>query len=445
MFNIGKTEALIEKLLPSLEELEHLFDELWPICRSITGKGFEQSLDLLKQINPEIQSRYVKSGTKVLDWEVPKEWNIRNAYIDHEDGTRIVDFKENNLHVVSYSTPIDSWLTLDELQNHLYSLENMPEAIPYVTSYYKSHWGFCITHKRRQSLKQGRYHVVIESSLENGRLTYGHHYLKSSRDTEEEVLLSTYLCHPSMANNELSGPIVTTYVLRALSQLPTRRFNYRTVIVPETIGSIAFLSTEGEKLKKNCKAGLVINCCGSSHPYTYKRSRDGKNDIDAISEHVLKSENAPHEIVDFFPFGSDERQYCSPGFNLPVGSLMRAMYGKYDEYHTSLDNRSFISFRAMRETVKLYLKVLLSFEGNKRFRSNVMYGEPQLSPRGLYPTLGSAQLSSHVLTWMMWFLNFADGKHDLCTIANKAGCSVIDLSEIADVLVEKNLISEYSE
>jgi aminopeptidase-like protein len=243
-----------------------------------------------------------------------------------------------------------------------------------------------------------------------------------------------------VANNELSGPLVTTFLYRILSGMKGLRYDYRFVVVPETIGAITFLHQEGDKLKKRCAAGFVVNCCGTTHPFTYKKSRRATHDVDRITQLVLKWAQVPHSVVDFFPSGSDERQYCSPGFNLPVGSLMRAMYGTYPEYHTSLDNKSFISFKALRETIKLYLKVLFSLEENRVFKTTVSRGEPHLSPRGLYPTLGSQQETEDALLWMMYLINYSDGKHDLCSIAELAGCGILDLASISKSLLDKDLL-----
>jgi len=425
----------IAEQLPTESEVEALFDRLWPICRSITGNGVRESFAILSEVAPYELSE-VPSGEKVLDWTVPKEWNIEDAFVEDESGHRVIDFRRNNLHVLGYSVPVDQWFSLDELQPHLYSLPEQPDAIPYFTTYYKERWGFCLEDRRRKALAPGRYRAVIRSVLAPGSLTYGHRLLPATHGGADEVLISSYLCHPSMANNELSGPLVTTYLYRALSRMPERRFNYRFVLVPETIGAIAYLARHGAHLKHHCKAGLVATCCGDGRAITYKRSRraDALIDrcvLDALGDYRRES-GKEFTVLDFFPSGSDERQYCSPGFNLPVGSLMRSMYTAYPEYHTSLDNKSMISFAAMVESIELYLRVCLSLEMNETLYSTVPYGEPMLGPRGLYPTLGGARYTKDVVKDIMYLFNYADGKHDLCDIAGKAGSSILDLAAAAE-------------
>ena len=425
----------IAALLPTEVEVEACFDRLWPICRSITGNGVRQSFAILGEVAP-YDLVEVPSGEKVLDWTVPKEWNIEDAFVADERGRRVIDFRQHNLHVLGYSVPVDQWFTLDQLQAHLYSLPDQPDAIPYFTTYYKERWGFCIEDRRRKALAPGRYRAVIRSTLEPGSMTYGHRLLPSTTGGTEEVLISSYLCHPSMANNELSGPLLATYLHRALSRMPERRFNYRFVLVPETIGAIAYLARHGAHLKRHCAAGLVATCCGDPRAITYKRSRRANALIDRCVQDVL--EDYRHEsgkefsTLDFFPSGSDERQYCSPGFNLPVGSLMRSMYTKYPEYHTSLDNKSMISFGSLIESIELYLRVCLSLEKNELLCSTVPYGEPMLGPRGLYPTLGGAVDTKDVVKDMMYLFNYADGEHDLCDIARRAGSSILELAAVAE-------------
>ena len=425
----------IAALLPTEVEVEACFDRLWPICRSITGNGVRQSFAILGEVAP-YDLVEVPSGEKVLDWTVPKEWNIEDAFVADERGRRVIDFRQHNLHVLGYSVPVDQWFTLDQLQAHLYSLPDQPDAIPYFTTYYKERWGFCIEDRRRKALAPGRYRAVIRSTLEPGSMTYGHRLLPSTTGGTEEVLISSYLCHPSMANNELSGPLLATYLHRALSRMPERRFNYRFVLVPETIGAIAYLARHGAHLKRHCAAGLVATCCGDPRAITYKRSRRANALIDRCVQDVLedyrRESGKEFLTLDFFPSGSDERQYCSPGFNLPVGSLMRSMYTKYPEYHTSLDNKSMISFGSLIESIELYLRVCLSLEKNELLCSTVPYGEPMLGPRGLYPTLGGAVDTKDVVKDMMYLFNYADGEHDLCDIARRAGSSILELAAVAE-------------
>lgn len=430
----------IKKLLPSEKELESIFDELWPICRSITGQGIRDSFQILNKIIP-LEIRTLHSGRQVFDWTIPKEWNIWDAYILDPNGSRIVDFKNNNLHILNYSIPIETEVELDELQNHLYSLEDQPDAIPYVTSYYKERWGFCVTHNQRQSLKLGKYKVVIKTSLQAGVLNYGHLVVPSTTGNKKEVLISSYLCHPSMANNELSGPILVAFLYQALIKLEHREYNYRFVIVPETIGSICFLSEFGEQLKENCIAGLVATCVGDKFNYNYKRSKRGDSIIDKICENLFSHiDHNSVKIRDFFPTGSDERQYCSPGFNLPIGSITRSLYGEFKEYHTSLDNKDFIDISSLKESLELYLKAVLSLENNHKFVNTNPNCEPMLGKRGLYNTIGASKDMAQRQRAFMYLLSYSDGSLDLVDIANKSDMSCYDLIEYCKELIDCGLL-----
>ncbi len=435
------TEDFLRTLLPKENELEDLFDELWPICRSLTGNGVRSSFEIIRKHIP-LELTEVPSGTLAFDWKVPKEWNIDEAYIEDASGHRVVDFKDNNLHIVSYSVPVERILSLDDLQAHLFSLPDQPTAIPYVTSYYQDRWGFCLEHNRRLALKPGNYRVVIKSNLSQGALTYGETLLPSTvPGNTDEFLLSTYICHPSMANNELSGPLVSTFIYKALSKLKARRFNYRFVFVPETIGAITMLSRNGEHLKQRCKGGLVVTCCGDGNAVTYKRSKIGNSKIDRVVENILKHESYPNTSVrDFFPTGSDERQYCSPGFNLPVGSLIRSLYGEYPEYHTSLDNKDFISFKEMNNTIILYLKSLLAFERSGPYTNLSPNCEPMLGKRNLYANVGAQKSMAEAQKAYLYLLSYSDGKHDLITIADRMNISAFDLIKYADHLIEADLL-----
>ena len=428
-----------EELLPSVSELESYFDRLWPICRSLTGNGFRHSLKILGEIVPWTVAE-IATGTRVFDWTIPREWNVSEAYLEDESGQRVLDFRVNNLHVMGYSVPVDRVLTLDELQPHLYSLPDQPDAIPYLTSYYAERWGFCLTQRQRDALRPGRYRALIRSTLADGHLTLADCVLPSTTGSTSEIMLSSYLCHPSMANNELSGPLTLAFLYRSLANRADRHFNYRFVIVPETIGAIAYLSREGERLKRDCRAGFVVTCCGDDRTFTYKQSREGNLFVDRISQAVLRERGRPHQVVPFFPSGSDERQYCSPGFNLPFGSLMRSMYGTYPEYHTSLDDKSVVSMAALRETIDLYLDVFDRMEASPLYVNTVPFGEPMLGPRGLYTTLGGVAKREKVMDWMRFLLNFADGRHELAEIARRAGCSVDDLVPIVDRLKDAGLL-----
>jgi aminopeptidase-like protein len=396
-------------------DLEKYFDRLWPICRSISGDGLRESLRILNEVMP-MNMVEVPSGKTVFDWTVPKEWNVRDAYIITPDGKKIADFKTNNLHLVNYSSPINKEVSWEDLKNHLHTVPEIPEAIPYITTYYRENWGFCISQKEYNTLShEGQYKVFIDSTLEDGHLTYGECVLKGSSD--EEIFFSTYLCHPSMANNELSGPLALSFLYKEIAAMPTRRYTYRFLIAPETIGVIAFLADKGEYLKKHMQAGYVLTCVGDPGNFTYKRSKRKTSAADRAAEHILKHSGKNHRVIEFSVGGSDERQYCSPGFNLPVGSLMRTPYQQYKEYHTSLDDKNFISFEALEETVKMYSDIVKLLELNEKYYNVVSHCEPQLGKRGLYPSGINPLFNRDELHRRLHFLSFADGEKDLIEIA----------------------------
>jgi aminopeptidase-like protein len=428
------------------KELEVYFDRLWPILRSITGEGVRQSHDILAEV-VALERHEIPSRTQVFDWTVPQEWRVHEAYLIDPNGKRLLDVKDNNLHLLNYSVPFKGILSKADLEPHLYSLPEKPEAIPYVTSYYAPRWGFCLSQRQRDALPEGNYQVVIDTELFDGSLTLSEAVLPG--ESNDEVLLSTYTCHPSLANNELSGPLVTAFLYRELQKLRERRLTYRFVFLPETIGALTYLHLRGEQLKQHLVAGYVVTCIGDPGNFTYKRSRASSLSsnlslVDRAAEHTLKHSGKPYEVIEFSPLGSDERQYGSPGFNLPVGSLMRSMYGTYPEYHTSLDNKAFVSFQAMAESTEMYLGIMKTLESNRTYKNLFPYGEPQLGKRGLYETLGRntiPELSSAVF----WLLNYADGNHDLLWIAEKSGYSIELLAKAAQACLQAGVIERKDE
>jgi len=411
--------------------------DLFPICRSITGNGVRQTLAYLSKLMPGLTVHEVPSGTPAFDWTVPKEWNVRGAYIEDERGRRIVDFARNNLHLVGYSEPVDRWLTLEELQPHLHSLPEQPYAIPYVTSYYDGRWGFCLTQEQRDQLPAGRYHAVVDSTLAPGSLTYGELIIPGKE--EKEIFLSTYICHPSMANNELSGPVVTTALARWITSLADRRFTYRIIFIPETIGSIVYLSAHLDEMKRNTIAGFVVSCVGDDRAYSLLHSRSGDTLADRVATAVMKHHAPDHIEYSYLDRGSDERQYGSPGVDLPVVSIMRTKYNSYPEYHTSLDDLTLITPAGLQGGYDAIRKSIELLEHNHAYKTTTLC-EPQLGKRGLYPTL-STKGSAAAVRAMMNVLAYSDGTRDLADIAQHIDLNPTEAIEIAEQLAQKGLLS----
>ena len=411
---MGSTSELQNKVNIG-EKMYKLACTLFPICRSITGDGVRETLNILKKII-DIEIHEVPSGTEVFDWVIPKEWNIRDAYIKDKNGKKVIDFNDNNLHVVNYSVPIQKKLSLEELKQHVFTIPEKPEWIPYRTTYYEENWGFCISENQLHELNDEVYEICIDSSLEDGNLTYGELVLPGSSD--DIVILSAHTCHPSLANDNLSGIVLLTYLAKYLTQTK-HTLTYRFIFAPGTIGSITWLS-KNNSILSNIKHGLILSCVGDSGGPTYKRSRRGNAEIDQAIEHVLKHCGMLSEIQNYSPYGYDERQYCSPGFNLPVGLFSRSQYGKYPEYHTSKDNLDFISVKNLLESYSIILQVIEILESNLRYVNQNPMCEPQLGKRGLYNHIGGDQDKDLKQLALLWVLNQSDGSKSLLEIAQRA-------------------------
>jgi aminopeptidase-like protein len=419
------------------QRMYSMIEELFPICRSITGDGVRRTLRILQNHVP-LELREVTSGTQVFDWTVPREWNIRDAWVKNSRGEKIIDFQKNNLHVVNYSIPCRGMVTLDELKRHLHSLPDYPDWIPYRTSYYQESWGFCTAHRQVESLNEGSYEVCIDSSLEPGSLTYGEYFLEGA--TSEEVLVSCHICHPSLANDNLSGVALAVALAKQLQE-SERRYSYRFLFIPGTIGAIAWLSLH-ERQTASIRHGLVLAGVGDRGPLTYKRSRQATAEIDRAASHVLEHCGIEHRMLDFSPLGYDERQFCSPGINLPAGRLSRSQYGTFPEYHTSADNLDFVHPESLRESFDACFSILSILEKNAAFLNLQPKCEPQLGKRGLYRGMGGKVDSHESELAMLWVLNLSDGSHTLLEIAERSGLTFASVHQAAQSLLGADLLKE---
>jgi aminopeptidase-like protein len=421
------------------EAMMRLIEELYPICRSITGEGLRQTLRRLGREIP-LELREVPSGTEVFDWTIPREWNVREAWIETLDGKRVVDFARHSLHLLNYSVAVDRVVPLEELRRHLHMLPDHPDWIPYRTSYYAENWGFCLTQRQADALTEPAYRVRIDTTLGPGALTYGELVLPG--ETTDEFLFSCHSCHPSLANDNLSGTAIAVALAKLLMAREKRRLTYRFLFIPGTIGSLAWLAAN-EAVVPRVTHGLVLSCLGDPGPSTYKQSRRGDAAIDRIVEHVLRRSGAEHRVTPFIPYGYDERQYCSPGFDMPVGCFMRSPNGTFPEYHTSADNLDFVRPEFLEDSLAKLERIVAIAEGDGRFVNLSPKGEPQLGKRGLYRPMGGTREAGGGYDQMtlLWVLNLADGRHTLLDMAERSGCPFADIRAAADALLEKGLLA----
>lgn len=418
-----------------------LMSELFPICRSITGNGVRRTLERLREIIPLVVHE-IPSGTQVFDWTVPDEWNVNDAYVMDEQGQRIIDFRQNNLHLLGYSIPFEGEMDLEDLKPHLYSRPDLPHAIPYLTSYYERRWGFCVDDHTLRGIRPGRYRVKVDTDLSPGALSLAELLIPGAEETE--ILLSANVCHPSLANNELSGPVLLTYLARWLLDSQPRRFTYRIVFVPETIGALTYLSLNLEQMKARTLAGYAITCVGGPGGFTYLSSRKGNALVDRVTTHMLRYGEEPYRIVGYDQRGSDERQYGAPGVDLPVGSLMRAKYWDYPQYHTSLDDLTFVTAEQLDASFQLYRRCLDALEYNRYYRVTTI-GEPQLGIRGLYPTIGGRVETAEEMSDVMALIGYCDGEHDLLAIADRHDRPAGRLARICELLLEAGVLDDVSD
>lgn len=418
-------------------EIFSLIKELYPICRSITGEGVRETLKIISKTIP-IQINEIKTGTKIFDWEIPKEWNVNDAYIIDPDGRKFAEFKKLNLHLLNYSIPFNGEVEFQELKKHLFTIPEQPELIPYRTSYYNENWGFCIAHNEFKNLSDGKYKVYIDTKLKSGVLNWGEYYIKG--ETEDEVLLTTHICHPSLCNDNLSGISILTHLVNTI-QKKKLKYSYRFLFIPGTVGSITWLAQNKNRLNK-IKYGLVMTLLGDSHNFTYKKSRRGDSLIDNAIKLISEINGNNIKIKEFIPFGYDERQFCSPGINLPVGCLTRSSYGEFPEYHTSADNLDFINEKNLLESYNFILDLILFIETNKKYLNLFPMCEPQLGKRDIYSAISGSNNRNKELA-LLWILNYSDGNNSLQDIAYKSKINIDVLEQSAKILERKGLIKEY--
>jgi aminopeptidase-like protein len=421
------------------EELYKLIAELYPICRSITGDGVRRTLEIVdREIGGGLEVAEVPTGTQVLDWTVPREWNVRDAWVADPAGRKLIDFQASNLHLVSYSVPVRATVSLAELKEHLFTLPDQPEWVPYRTSYYAERWGFCASQRLVDSLPEGDYEVCVDATLADGHLTYGERLVEG--ETQDEVLVSCHVCHPSLANDNLSGIAVASRLARLLAQGPRPRYSYRFLFIPGTIGSITWLARNEDRLGR-IRHGLVLSGLGDPGGFTWKRSRRGDTEIDRAVAHVLGRSGRPHQLVDFSPYGYDERQYCSPGFDLPVGRLGRTPFATYPEYHTSADDLDLVGPTQLQESLEVCQEVVEVLEGNRTYLNLSPKGEPQLGRRGLYGQIGGRSDAEERQMAMLWVLNLSDGDSSLLDVAERASLPFPMVAEVAGALEAAGLLS----
>ena len=424
----------------SEKKLYNWAKDIYPIHRSITGDGVRKTLYYIKKIIPDLKIKSIPTGKKVFGWEVPMEWSVKDAFVKDSNGNKIIDFKKNNLHLVSYSSPINKKMKLKDLKKRLYYLKNQPKAIPYITSYYSKHWGFCISYEKLKKLKNSLYEISIQSKFKKGFLNYGEIIIPGK--SKEEILISTNICHPSMGNNETSGIVVTTALAQWLSKLKSRRYTYRIIFIPETIGSIAYISLNKNKLKKNVKAGFIVVCVGDNKVYSFLSSKEENTLSDRAALYALKKYVKKFKYYNFLERGSDERQFCSPGIDLPISSIMRSKYGTYPEYHTSLDNLKFISGKGLHGSFKILKKTLEILEINFTYKNIYKsFCEPKLNNFNLRPPI-SFKKSYDYDKNLLNILLYADGKRDLIELSNKVNVDIFEVDQIVDRLIKSRLLKK---